>query len=97
MQPVLHAADASLHHLHAQQIYADHWDGDFYCRLEVRTNATAIVTREKNSFPFVLGTVAELPESSLRSYLRLPRPDDRRSIPVTGSEGGGTVSAVDYE
>ena len=39
----------------------------------------------KNSFPFVLGTAAESPESSLRSYLWLPRPDDRRSIPVTGS------------
>ena len=51
----------------------------------------------KNSFPFVLGTAAESPESSSPSYPRLPRPDDRRSIPVTGSEGGGTVSAVDYE
>ena len=40
------------------------------------------VTREKNSFPFVQGTAAELPESSLRCYLRLPRPSDRRSIPV---------------
>ena len=55
------------------------------------------VTREKNSFPFVLGTAAESPESSLRSYLRLPHTGDWRSIPVTGSEGGGTVSAVDYE
>ena len=27
------------------------------------------VTREKNSFPFVLGTAAESPESSLRSYV----------------------------
>ena len=51
----------------------------------------------KEFFSFCSGTAAESPESSLRSYLRLPRPDDRRSIPVTGSEGGGTVSAVDYE
>ena len=28
-------------------VYADHWDGDFYCRLEVRTNATAIVSLVK--------------------------------------------------
>ena len=55
------------------------------------------VSQSPDSFLFGLGTPAELPESSLRSYLWLPRPDDQWSIPVTGSEGGGTVSAVDYE
>ena len=32
-----------------QLIYANHWDGDFYCRFEVRTNATVVVSLLKRN------------------------------------------------
>ena len=71
---------------------------DFYCRLEVRTNATAIVSPVKRILFLLFWERRRNRQRPLcDSYLRVPRPDDRQSIPVTGSEGGGTVSAVDYE
>ena len=92
------AAHLSLHHLHVdlrklqgRWLLLSFWGSQKRHR--------RCVTREKNYFPFVLGMTAESPESSSRSYLQLRRSrrNDRRSIRVTGSEDGGTVSAVDCE
>ena len=59
-------------------MYANHRVCDFYCRLEARTNATAIVLLVRKFFSFCSGNG----QSSSRSYLQLQRPpshDDRRS------------------
>ena len=81
MQPdVLH--HTPLHHLHALDLRKPQGWWLLLSFWGSHEHHHRCVTREKNYFPFVLGTAAESPESSSRSYLQLRRPhrDDRRSI-----------------
>ena len=55
------------------------------------------VTREKNSFPFVLGTAAESPELFAILPAASAASARRSTKHETGSEGGGTVYAVGWE
>ena len=65
----------------------------------VRTNATAIVSLVKRILFLLFWERRRNRHSSSRSYLQLrrPRPARRSTKHKTGSEGGGTVSAVGWE
>ena len=71
------------------EVYANPRVCDFYCRLEARTNATAIVLLVKNSFPFVLGTALRDLSCSFGGL--------RVTTIGEACEGDGTVSAFDCE
>ena len=81
--------------------YANHRVGDFYCRFEVRTNATAIVSLVKRILFLLFWERRRNRQSSSRSYLhslqlRRPRPARRSTKHKTtrplARSGSGTKS-----